>query len=192
MKVSQDSVLGQTLNKFELGESDKTKLKSISGIEYYRQHIHDDQALRLKKFVKDAAGHNHKVKNFIPLTDVAKPSMKGRVKMYMQKLTEEQNREKEKSRQTAQAGAQKSNSMLGHVDANLLSPQKEDPFSKSLRVKGGVKGESARNVFESNLKTMNEGQSNRRNQTIQQRSMNNRRTTVISANENHQSAAKTE
>ena len=94
LKVSQDSVLGQTLNKFELGLTDKTKLKSISGIEYYNQHIHENQRKRLKKYVKDAAGHNVKVKDFIPLTDVAKPSMKGRVKMYMQKLTEEANREK--------------------------------------------------------------------------------------------------
>ena len=132
LKVSHDNVLGQTLNKFELGESDKTKLKSISGIEYYKQHIHESQAIRLKKFVKDAAGHNNKCKNFIPLTDVAKPSMKGRVKMYMQKLTEEQNREKSRLMRTqqtvdmanekTQSTAQKSNSMLGHVDNNPMSP----------------------------------------------------------------------
>lgn len=36
LKVSQESVLGQTLNKFELGEQDKSKLKSISGVEYYK------------------------------------------------------------------------------------------------------------------------------------------------------------
>lgn len=35
-KVSQESVLGQTLNKFELGEQDKNKLKQISGVEYYK------------------------------------------------------------------------------------------------------------------------------------------------------------
>ena len=40
LKVSTYSVLGQTLNKFELGEHDKNKLKTISGVEYYKQHIH--------------------------------------------------------------------------------------------------------------------------------------------------------
>ena len=36
LKVSQESLLGQTLNKFELGEHNKSKLKSISGVEYYK------------------------------------------------------------------------------------------------------------------------------------------------------------
>ena len=94
LQVSQDSVLGQTLNKFELGVQDKSKLKQISGVEYYKQHIHYQQQRRLKKYIKDAAGQNPKAKRFIPLTDVAKPSMKGRVKMYMQKLTEEETKEK--------------------------------------------------------------------------------------------------
>ena len=83
LQVSQDSVLGQTLNKFELGVQDKSKLKQISGVEYYKQHIHYQQQKRLKKYIKDAAGQNPRAKRFIPLTDVAKPSMKGRVKMYM-------------------------------------------------------------------------------------------------------------
>mmetsp|Transcript_1559 Transcript_1559/g.2279 ORF Transcript_1559/g.2279 Transcript_1559/m.2279 type:complete len:87 (+) Transcript_1559:324-584(+) len=43
LKVSQESVLGQTLNKFELGEQNKSKLRSISGVEYYKQHIHLNQ-----------------------------------------------------------------------------------------------------------------------------------------------------
>lgn len=43
LKISQESILGQTLNKFELGEYDKNKLKQISGVEYYKQHIHTDQ-----------------------------------------------------------------------------------------------------------------------------------------------------
>ena len=54
--MSTGSVLGQTLNKFELGETDKGKLKQISGIEYYKNHIHQNQQRRLKKFIKDAAG----------------------------------------------------------------------------------------------------------------------------------------
>jgi hypothetical protein len=36
LKVSTESVLGQTLKKFELGEHDKSKLKTISGVEYYK------------------------------------------------------------------------------------------------------------------------------------------------------------
>ena len=40
LKISQESILGQTLNKFELGEYDRNRLKKISGVEYYKQHIH--------------------------------------------------------------------------------------------------------------------------------------------------------
>ena len=83
-------MLGQTLNKFELGEIQRSKLTQISGVEYYKQHIHFNQQHRLKKFIKNAAGQSSMQKRFIPLTDVAKPSMKGRVKMYMQKLTDEE------------------------------------------------------------------------------------------------------
>ena len=82
------------MNKFENGEQDKNKLKSISGVEYYKQHIHVSQAMRLKRFVKDASGKTPNSKRFVPLTDVEKPSMQGRVKMYMQKLTDEEQRAK--------------------------------------------------------------------------------------------------
>ena len=34
--ISQNSILGQTLNKFELGEYDKSTLKRINGVEYYK------------------------------------------------------------------------------------------------------------------------------------------------------------
>ena len=33
LKISQDSILGQTLNKYELGEVDKSTLKKFSGVE---------------------------------------------------------------------------------------------------------------------------------------------------------------
>ena len=36
LKISQESLLGQTLNKFELGEQEKHKMRQISGIEYYK------------------------------------------------------------------------------------------------------------------------------------------------------------
>ena len=36
LKVSTESVLGQTLNKFELGEVNSSKLKTVSGVEYYK------------------------------------------------------------------------------------------------------------------------------------------------------------
>ena len=36
LKISQDSILGQTLNKFELGEQEKNKLTRISGVQYYK------------------------------------------------------------------------------------------------------------------------------------------------------------
>ena len=81
--ISQNSILGQTLNKFELGEYDKSTLKKINGVEYYKQHIHPNQQIRLKKFMKDPSGQAPTTKRFIPLTDVEKPSMQGRVKMYM-------------------------------------------------------------------------------------------------------------
>ena len=50
-------------------------MRQISGIEYYRQHIAPNQTRRLRKYMKDAAGHAPNSKNFIPLSDVAKPSM---------------------------------------------------------------------------------------------------------------------
>ena len=96
LQVSTKSVLGQTLNKFELGEQSSNKLTQISGIEYYKQHIHGNQQRRLKKYIKDAAGHAPKSKRFIPLSDVAKPSLQGRVKMYMDRLNEEEQREKQR------------------------------------------------------------------------------------------------
>jgi len=89
-KVSTPSVLGQTLNKIELGEQDKRKLRQISGVEYFKAHIHHSQQRRLKKYVKDAAGRAPHCKRFIPLSDVEKPSMQGRVQMYMARLTEEE------------------------------------------------------------------------------------------------------
>ena len=64
----------------------------------------------------------------------------------------------------AQSTAQKSNSMLGHVDQNPMSPQKEDPFSKSLRLKASTR-DSGRGAFESNLKAVSEIPT-RRNMTI--------------------------
>lgn len=67
------------MNKFELGEHDKGKLTKISGLEYYKQHIHANQQIRLKKYVRDPSGHAPNTKRFIPLTDVEKPSMQGRV-----------------------------------------------------------------------------------------------------------------
>ena len=87
-------MLGQTLNKIELGELDKRKLRQISGVEYFKRHIHHSQERRLKKYVKDAAGRAPHCKRFIPLSDVEKPSMKGRVAMYMAKLTEEETKAK--------------------------------------------------------------------------------------------------
>ena len=54
--------------------------------------------------MKDAAGHTSNSKNFIPLSDVAKPSMQGRVKMYMQKLTEEEQKEKARLQRIAASG----------------------------------------------------------------------------------------
>ena len=36
LKVSTASVLGQTLNKFELGEKNSSKLKTFSGNQYYK------------------------------------------------------------------------------------------------------------------------------------------------------------
>ena len=43
LQVSTASMLGQTLNKFELGEVNTSKLKTISGVQYYKQHIHLNQ-----------------------------------------------------------------------------------------------------------------------------------------------------
>jgi len=40
LQVSTGSMLGQTINKFEQGEQDSVKLKTQSGVEYYKQHIH--------------------------------------------------------------------------------------------------------------------------------------------------------
>ena len=54
--------------------------------------------------MKDAAGHAPNSKHFIPLSDVAKPSMQGRVKMYMQKLTEEEQKEKARVARIAAGG----------------------------------------------------------------------------------------
>jgi len=39
-KVGNESVMGQTLNKFELGQQGNSKFKQIDGTEYYKQHIH--------------------------------------------------------------------------------------------------------------------------------------------------------
>ena len=44
--------------------------------------------------MKDPSGQAPATKRFIPLTDVEKPSMQGRVKMYMQRLNEEEQRGK--------------------------------------------------------------------------------------------------
>ena len=104
-----------------MGEQDKNKLKQISGVEYYREHIHPNQQRRLQKYIRDAGGQSLKSKRFIPLTDVAKPSMQGRVKMYMQKLTEEEERKQLRLNRAIAANdnnmaadhGQKSQSMLG-------------------------------------------------------------------------------
>ena len=39
IKVQDSSLMAQTLNKFEIGETDKKRLKSESGHEYFRKHI---------------------------------------------------------------------------------------------------------------------------------------------------------
>mmetsp|Transcript_32124 Transcript_32124/g.42597 ORF Transcript_32124/g.42597 Transcript_32124/m.42597 type:complete len:85 (-) Transcript_32124:196-450(-) len=61
--------------------------------------------------------------------------------------------------------AMKSNSMLGHVDSNAMSPLKEDPFSKSMRA-SKARGESAASAFDSNMKKMTEGKNRPRNYTL--------------------------
>ena len=43
MKVSTDSVLGQTLDKFEMGVQDKKKLHQQDGVEYYNKHIRPNE-----------------------------------------------------------------------------------------------------------------------------------------------------
>ena len=43
MKVSTNSLLGQTLDKFEMGVQDKKKLHQQDGVEYYNKHIRPNE-----------------------------------------------------------------------------------------------------------------------------------------------------
>ena len=77
VKVMDNSLMAQTLNKFELGECDKKKLSSESGVDYYRKHIHRSQGNRLQKYIRDPSGKMAKMKGFIPLSEIEKPSLSG-------------------------------------------------------------------------------------------------------------------
>ena len=79
-------MLAYTLNALERGEVDKNNLRSVSGKEYYTRHIHNSQQVRLRKFIKNASGNSRFTQNFIPLSEVEKPSMKNNVQKYMKRL----------------------------------------------------------------------------------------------------------
>ena len=53
----------------------------------------------MAKFIKDPAGIQPKMKNFIPLSEIEKPSVAGRVKIYMDKMANEEEAKKKAAAQ---------------------------------------------------------------------------------------------
>ena len=87
--------------------------------------------------MRDAGGHAANSKHFIPLTDVAKPSLQGRVKMYMQRLTDEEQREKQKQRTHKETERRMTNDNLGGMASADLQ-------QKSQSMLGSLEGSSQR------------------------------------------------
>ena len=82
------------MNNFEIGLTDKKKLASETGNSYFKKHIQSSENNRLQKYRKDASGKSGTMSKYIPLSEIEKPSLSGRVKLYMQKLEEEANEDK--------------------------------------------------------------------------------------------------